>query len=403
MLAVSLACCASLASAQDPEVLKELKALRERVDELEDQQSKLSERVGSRAIVQPYTAKSFDFGGQTSSLFTYMSGESDHAAGHLVTLAELYLKAQVNDEWSLFVAPGFYTFNGGLLDNPVTVGNASDPAFTSDDITQSRLFLSRAYGQWKPGDRFQLQGGVIGSPHGTTNREYFIPARMIAQGSLHTRLFLSNQLYPQLIEGLRASGKLTVGTDDWVDYDVYVGAEPDSANDGVGGARLAYMLGKLGLSVAANYGLGTRTGAAIPATNFGALQSPFPNYVNGTRDYHFAGVDVDWRKGSFMMKSEAYYSGEEGFGDQKAASTEWTWFALDTFGLTYRFDYYDAGSDLNVFAAAVLPRGICTEHVIGLCYNPDPAVRLRLDLHHNNLPRTGDAVQFANFSWSISF
>lgn len=412
-LVCSLACFAAAAVAQapavqdpavqDPAVLKELKALRERVDELEEHQSKLSERVGSRAIVQPYTAKAFDFGGQVSSLFTYMSGDGGATAGHLVTLAELYLKAQINDEWSLFAAPGFYTFNGGLLDNPATPANASDPTLIRDDVTQSRTFLSRIYGQWKPNDAFQVQGGIIGSPHGTTNREYFIPSRMIAQANLHTRLFLSNQLYPQLIEGLRASGKITVGSDDWVDYDVYYGTEPDSSSDGIGGARLAYVFGKQGLTVAANYGSGTRQGSATPATNFGALQSPFPNTFNSTRDYRLAGVDIDWRKGAFMMKSEGYYSMEAGFADQIAASSEWTWFAVDALGLTYRFDYYDSGSDLNVFALAVTPRGIATEHVVGLCYNPDPSVRLRLDMHHINLPNTGDAVQFVNFSWSISF
>lgn len=383
--------------------MKELKALRERVDELEDHQAKLTERVGSRAIVQPYTAKAFDFGGQVSSLFTHMSGNGGSATGHLVTLAELYLKAQVNDEWSVFATPGFFTFNGGLLDNPATPFNSSDPTFTAGDVSTSRTFLSRVYGQWKPSDLFQLQGGIVGSPHGTTNREYFIPSRMIAQSSLHTRLFLTNQLYPQLVEGLKATGKFAVGDNDSVDYDAYFGAEPDSATDGIGGGRLGYLFGKLGLSIAANYGIGTRQGSSTPATNFGALQSPFSSSFNTKRDYRFGGLDLDWRKGAFLMKTEGYYSQEAGFGDQIAASTEWAWFALDAFGLTYRFDYYDSGSDLNVFALAVRPRGISTEHVIGLCYNPDPAVRLRLDLHHNNLPNTSNSVDFINLSWSISF
>lgn len=71
--------------------------------------------------------------------------------------------------------------------------------------------------------------------------------------------------------------------------------------------------------------------------------------------------------------------------------------------MTYRFDYYERGSDLNVFTASVQSLNWVTEHVVGLNFNPNNSVRLRLDLHHMNLPNTDDTVDFVNFSWSASF
>jgi hypothetical protein len=393
--------------AQDPEVQKQLKELRERIDELEEQQLKTGERLGSRSLVQAYTAKSLDLGGHLTSVFTYIDGESDSEAGHMVSLVELFLKAELDDQWSLFATPGFYTFNGALLDNPATPTAPGDPLFTRDSIAESNVFLSRVYGQWKHSDRLIVQGGIVGSPHGTTNREYFIPSRTIGVGSLHTRYFLTNQLYPQLVEGLRASGKYSF-EQDWIEYDAYFGVEDNSADDPIGGARAGYVFADLGLTVAANYGRGTRESLPtapvnLIASNFGALQSPFRSQFNFGRDYQFGGIDVDLRIGEIVGKTEAYYSAEDGFEDQRAFSSEWTWFAATQWSFGYRFDYYDPGEDFDVFALAVVPTGHSTEHVLSVNFNPNQSVRLRLDFHHNNLPGSDDTADFVNFSWSISF
>lgn len=395
----------ALAVAQDPAaVQKELAELKARVGELEDQQAKTSERIGGRAVVQAYTARSLDFGGHVTSVFTSMSGENGTATGHAVTVLELFLRAQIDDQWSLFATPGFYTFNGALLDNPATFADPSDPTFVAAESSEAQTFLSRIYGQWKYSDALQVQGGIVGSPHGTTNREYFIPARTIAQANLHTRYFMANTLYPQVVEGVRGLGKMMVGDGaNYLEYDAYFGGEDDSPDDLISGARLAYVFGDVGLSVAANYGRGTRTGSATPGTNFGALQSPFPPSFNTTRDYQFGGIDVDWRQGNLISKTEAYYSAEEDYEDQRAFSTEWTYFVSPQWGLSYRFDYYDSGSDFNILASAVTPRGHSTEHTIGVCYNPNESVRLRLDLARNLLPDTDETVDFVNLSWSLSF
>lgn len=403
---LSAVCLAPLVAAQDPDVQSTLEEIQERLDEIEELQAETSEKVAGTPV-QAYSATQFDLGGHITSMFSHIEGEASTDTGHVVSLVELFLKAKVNEEWSIFASPGFYTFNGALLDNPATPTVAGDPTFIPDNATTENLFISRAYGQWKPNDQLELQGGIVGSPHGVSNREYFIPARAIAAASLHTRVFLANQLYPQNIRGLKASGKYTVGESDWVEYDAYFGSDSGSAGLGLGGARVGYCFGELGLTVAANYGKGTRSATTTPTTNFGVLQTPFAPAVNLQRGYQLGGIDVDWRQGSFVFKGEAYYSAEDGRGvtDQRALSAEATWWVDDEWGVSYRYDFYDAGADQNVFLPGmpILDLGHSTEHVLGVTYNPHPAVRLRLDLHHNNLPNSPNTAQYANFSWSISF
>lgn len=395
---------APMVLAQDPDLSKEVAALRARLDELEEQQTKTAERLGSRAPVAAFSADAIDLGGHLSSFFTHMRGDGGDATGHLVSLFELFVKAQVDEQWSVFATPGFYLFNGALLDNPATPQAGSDPAFTADDSTQVRTFLARLQAEWEPSDLLQVRGGIVGSPHGTTNREYFIPARQIAQASLHTRFFLGNQLYPQQVVGAAVAGRIPIGSSgNRIDYDAYFGSEPDSADDGIGGARLAYVWGESGLSVAANYGRGTREVTSDPTTNFGVLQAPFPLGRFAARDYEFVGLDVDWRLGSLIHKTEVYSSREEGFADQFAASTETSWFVTPQWAVTYRFDYYDPGSDLSPLLSAVAPQGHATEHVVGICFDPTDGVRLRLDGHHLRLPQSDETVEFYNFSWSVSF
>lgn len=390
--------------AQEPDLRKEVAALRARLDELEEQQATIADRLGNRALVQSFSADALDVGGHLSSLFTHMHGDGGDGTGHMVSLFELFVKARLGEQWSVFATPGFYLYNGALVDNPITPTSSSDPAFLADDSTQVRTFLARLQAEWAPSDLVQVRGGIVGSPHGTTNREYFIPSRQIAQGSLHTRYFLGNQLYPQQVVGFAVAGRVPVGSSgDRIDYDAYFGSEPDSADDGIGGARLAYLFGASGLSVAANYGRGTREAVPDATTNFGNLQSPFALGRFAARDYELVGLDVDWRLGALIHKTEVYSSREEGFADQLAVSTETSWFVTPQWAVTYRFDYYDPGSDLAPLLSAVAPQGHATEHVVGVCFDPTAGVRLRLDGHHLLLPQSDETADFLNLSWSVSF
>lgn len=410
----ALACGALHAAlaAQDPKTEATLQDLRQRVEELEEQQLATAERVGGRALLQAYTAASVDLGGHLTSVFASLFGEQSTETGHVVSLIELYLKARIDDRWSVFATPGFYTFNGALSDDPVTVSITGDPVFLASETSLSSVFLSRGYGEYVFDDRLRLQGGIVGSPHGTVNREYFVPARTIVAGNLHTRYFLENQLYPQQLLGVRALGKLVVGGENWLDYDAYFGADDDSPSDAITGLRLAYTCDRLGLTVAGNYGRGTREGfppapltdpAPLFTANVPFLEAPFPGRFNLTRDYQFGGVDVEWRTGSLLARTEAYYSAEADVADQRAFSQELNWFASDTWTLSYRFDWYDTGADLDPFGTTLLPRGHASEHVAGVCWSPREGVRLRLDAHHLLLPNTSDTLDYVNLSWSLSF
>lgn len=213
------------------------------------------------------------------------------------------------------------------------------------------------------------------------------------------------------MNGIAVSGKLPTGDHGRVEYDAYFGSQDDSPSRPLGGARLAYVFTDIGLTVAGNWGAGRRPGVtgADLLTNVALLQAPFAPDFNGGRDYSFGGLDLDWRLGAFVAKTELYYSAEEGYLDQRALSSEWTWFARPEIGLSYRFDYYDRGSDDVVvavtpsIATAPFDVGHATEHVIGICYDPNPSVRLRLDYHHLLMPASSDQVDMFNLSWSISF
>ncbi len=399
------------AAAQDPETRRELQELRQRVDELEEQQAKTADRLGGRALLQAYTARSVDVGGHLTTVFASMIGNGSTETGHLVSFVELYLKAEIDDRWSVFATPGFYTFDGGLVDDPATPATTGDPLFTASETGLAGTVLSRAYGEYAAGDRLQVQAGIVGSLHGT-NREYFIPTRVIAAGSLHTRYFVANQLYPEQVLGVRGTGKLPIGAGHRVEYVADFGPEAGSPAGGRGGARLAWHADDAGATIAANYGRGTREGFPIapssaPAPlftgNVPVLQAPFTSRFNLSRDYEFGGLDVELRCGAFVARTEAYYSAERDVEDQRVLSQQVNWFVDDSFTVSYRFDYYDAGADLDPLGTTVRSLGHATEHVVGLCWCPREGVRVRLDVHHQLLPNSDETIDFVNLSWSLSF
>lgn len=388
---------------QDPaKVTAEIAELRQRLDELEEQHLRFADRIGSRPLAQSYSGRALNLGGHVSSLFTHMDGVNGNTTGHVVSIFELYVKAQIDDHWSLFATPGVYLFNYGLLDNPGTPATW-DPLLVRGNESSVDTYIARLLAEWRYNDELVVQGGMVGTPHGPANREYFIPARQIAQANLHTRYFLGNQLYPQQVLGGKLSGRIDFAGESYrLEYDAYFGAEAEQPDDGIGGARLAVHSVATGLTLAANYGRGTRA-AADPTTNFGALQAPFPGSRFGTRDYEFVGLDLEWRQGDFVHRTEAYLSRERGFADQRAFSSETSWFCHPRWAISYRFDYYDPGSDWNPLLSAVRSDGQATEHVLGLCFLPTDSVRLRLDAHHLRLPRSDDSLNYFNLSWSISF
>ncbi|MCB9879968.1 MAG: hypothetical protein H6835_20445, partial [Planctomycetes bacterium] len=109
----ALAALPAFARAQD--VKSELQDIKDRLDAIEEQQAETSEKVDGRSLVKAFSADSFDFGGHVTSLFSDIEGKSSSKVGHVVSLVELFVKARLNSELSVFATPGFYTFNGALL------------------------------------------------------------------------------------------------------------------------------------------------------------------------------------------------------------------------------------------------------------------------------------------------
>ena len=388
--------------AQDPttaELAETIQELQERIDELEELALETDERVGSRALWSAFGAKSVDLGGHVTSVFTHLEGDDASETGHFTTFLELFFKIQLDEKWSVFMAPGF------LVDNFPNQTNPRVPAISNDNPTSS-VFLARAYLEYQQSEAFGVQVGLIGTPHGIVNREYFVPSRLVGQGPLHVRQFLTNQLYAQLFTGAKASGRLNL--DDKANrafiYDAYVGVETVNPNEVFTGGRAGYRIEDLGLEVAFNYSHGTRqTFAELNPTLIGlfplgvnALQSPFPSQPPTRGSYDVFGFDIDWRKNQWVSKIELYATAEENAQDKRVMSYQLSYFWTPQIATTYRFDYFDFGYNL----------GVAREHLVSLMYSPIEAVRFRLDAHRQQLPNVGpgaDDLTFVNLSMSASF
>ena len=390
--------------AQDPvlELRREFEArlgeLERRLAEQEEHNAELEERIGSRAALQSYSARSVDLGGHLSALWTGFHGRDGTSVGNYAALLELYLKAQVDEHWSLFATPGFFTASGISFVDP------DEPVFGRLDRSEAvdfAVLMTRAYAEYHAGDALRWRAGVIGTPHGTINREYFIPSRITGLTPLMTRLFTGNQLYAQMLIGTSLSGSVPIGAagGNELQYEAYFGSETNDSDDPEGGARLGLRLDDPGATVAVNWGRGRRssftdlTGFPVQFNTPIAGHFPWPSASDTRHAYEFVGVDLDVRKGDLQLQAEAYHSREAGGEDHKGAFLQPTWFFTPGFAISYRFDYFDTGAD----------RGHATEQVLTLLHDASANVRLRLDFHHMELPASDASLQFLNFSFSTSF
>jgi hypothetical protein len=214
-----------------------------------------------------------------------------------------------------------------------------------------------------------------------------------------TRLLTDNLLYPQILVGASVSGRVSDGGKDALQYDVYVGAETVDPGSPEAGARIGYEFGDSGLVLAVDYGHGrrpsfTQVTGLPPSFNvpFGG-QYPWPTYSDVRHTYDFSGIDCDWHKGAWLLQSEAYYSAEQGMQDKIGVYVQPTFYFSPKWAISYRYDYFDPGEN----------RGYGTENVVTLLHDYDKNVRLRLDLHHLELPHSPSAADFVNFSFSTSF
>lgn len=385
------------AGTQDPDKA-EIQELRDRITDLEDLVLETDEKVGSRALWNAYSdVDNVDLGGHLLSSFTHMDGDQGSETGHYITLLELFVKVKFDDNWSLFASPGFFN---------VTVANQTNQANPTLSPNNTGLIVARSFLEYKDGEKFSVQAGVIGTPHGVTNREYFLPSRLILNGPSHVRTFLSNQLYALNMFGARAAGRINLEEDASraFIYDAYLGTATDNPNELLFGGRAGYRLEELGLEIALNYSHGTRGTfaennpmlAAFGAMNPIVAQSPFPSAHPFRASYDVFGVDIDWRKDANFAKVEVYTTEEENFQDKDAVSFRVGRFWTPQFATTIGWDYFDYGYNL----------GVSRETTLGLMVEPIENIRIRLDSIYQQLPNVGpgiDDLAIFNLSFTAAF
>ncbi|MFT5051782.1 MAG: hypothetical protein ACI8QZ_003205 [Chlamydiales bacterium] len=365
----------------------------ERIEELEDLVFDLDSRIGSRATWQAYSAESVDLGGALSVVGTRAHGDDSNTTSVNTAFFELYLKAKIDEEFSVFATPGFFwltapTFTDGA--NPMTTPTTN----------QSGVTFQRAYGEWHPTDAINLKVGRFGTQHGVITSEYFVPSRIITMAPLMARVIGENTLYPQKLDGLQFSGNRASGSNVF-EYMAYLGVDTIDSEAFDTGFRAGFVMEELGLSVAVNVGHAKRTGftaltGAPTSLNLSGFWSPFPIISNSDETYEFYGVDLDYRDGPWVIKSEAYTSDEHGGQpDRGGAYVQPAYYFTPEWSLAARADHFVAGQGL----------GKASEGVLSLNFNPNANVRYRMDYHLLDLPSaaTANEVQMLVFSASFSF
>lgn len=403
LAALSLTILAGAPLAQDAALEEQLAEQSERIDELEEMLFDLDSRTGSRPPFLSFSGLSADLGGHVSTFSSFANGDASSVQNMSALFFELYVKAQIAEDWSLFATPGIYWYT----DLQFADGqNPDSPLNGQDTIT-----MQRAYGEYHPSDGVNFKFGRWGTGHGVITREYFVPTRLVAMAPMMVRVFGVDTLYPQKLDGLKFGGSRALG-DKTLEYSAYVGADTFDTKEFAVGGRAALVFDELGLSLAGNLGHGHRTGAGDlapppsmggppPGTppvffNFPAFWSPFPAASDATNDYTFYGVDLDYRRGDWVVKAEYYRSSEEGQPeDREGYYVQPAYFLTPEWGVIGRYDYFDFGGG----------RGDATELVGGVVYDPHPNVRFRVSAHQLDLPKTNTAqdVLFGTLSATFSF
>lgn len=372
---------------------KELEELRERVTDLEDTSDEVDEKLGSRALAKAFSAMELSVGGHIVNVFPFYDGEDSSTGGHYAMFTELFIRAQVADNWSLMATPGFYAASTTSQADP------NNPSITKSLGSPTHgVLTTRAYLEYSDSDELRVRAGVFGTPHGVINRLYFIPSRLMMQTPMMERPFTANQVYAQYLAGVSAGGKLRVGeAGDRFEYDAYVGVETDDPADQEIGGRVAYHSEALSTTFSLNAGGGRRpdfTSVTGRPSSFNvAVANPFPVYSNSRNRYLFYGIETETNLEKAVIKTQLYKSSEEDLQDKIGGFAQGTYFVTPTVGLTYRFDYYNAGHN----------RGIAREHGFGLVWDVASNVRFQLQGFHQQQPVLDADLNYILAGFSVAF
>jgi len=355
----------------------------QRLDALEEQLFDLEERVGDRAVVHAFDGLALDIGGFITQTYTVALGEDSNESSPNQTLFELLIKAQVTEDWSIFLAQGF------LREADLDFSDRRNPTFRS---SANRVPQIIAWTNYKISDALELQFGRFVTPHGIINIEHFPPVLLDINQPQFLRPFSGATIFPNFLLGGQAHGKLFMGADDQdiLQYNAYVGMFAAEPEDVLAGARVAYTFSDLGLTIGANYAHGRRQKGDSSLGNLsivGALSKT-------TNDYNTVGVDVLIDKGALLWKNELFYSFEEnGAEDRIAFYTQPAWRINDKWIAFYRFDFLDPGQGIG--------EGI--EHMVGVNFLPISTIRLRAVYIFKQFNNPDEDANIFQLSATISF
>lgn len=314
----------------------------DRVDEIEEAVFDVSERIGSREVINAFEGMSVDIGGFLHSTFTTADGEDSSAQSYNRNVFELLVRADFNKNWSAFIAQAFIRESDVNFDDP---GQRRDPSFRQVSKTPQVI----AWSNYKYNDALNVQFGRFITPHGIINIEHFPAILLDTEQPLFLRPFGGQTIFPNFVSGAQIHGKKFTDSGDSLHYNFYVAEFAGNNDDLIAGGRAAYTFDKLGVTIGVNASNGDRS-------------------VGTSSEYEMLGVDVLIDKGKLLWKTEYFSTDEDSGRDREAYYTQPAWRISDRWTAFYRYDFLDNGAG----------SGDQTENMLGVNYTPQANIRLRL-------------------------
>ncbi len=347
----------------------------ERLDELEEIVDDIGENIGSRAVVNAFEASSLDVGGFMHSTFTHVDGEDDSVSGFNRQIFELLVKANLNDDWSAFFAQAFIRQSEILFDDDGDgiVNEPGERRFPRFNIgAASPLVIGWA--NYRHNDLLNIQFGRFITPHGIINIEHFPAILLDPEQPQFLRPFGGQTIFPNFVNGLHLHGQNNIGNGgNYIKYNFYTSNFVGNGEDLVSGGRLSHTWEDLGLTVGGNFAHGERNSLI-------------------DSDYDMYGFDVHIDHGSFLWKSEIFFTDEDTGNDRLGYYLQPAWHINPQWTAFYRYDFLDNGGTT----------GDTVENMFGINYTPLSNIRLRGTITHRDFEAAGGATDANALIYQLS-
>ena len=317
-----------------------------------------------RANVHAFDAMHFDFGGYLHTGMTYIRsdlGDFEHLSFNIQEV-DLIMKAMLREDLMFFAALSF-SYNSALdMEDP-------DSPFFREFCWNSCVDV--AWANYTYADWLQVQWGRFATPMGIINIEHFQPMLMEALKPMFLRPHGGETIFPTHLTGLNVHGKVYMGDNDsmMIEYNAFTGTYDAGPINILAGARVAWSMMEIGLTVGGNFFHGKRAGGTFcgEETYNYTWQDIFSDEIN---DYNLVGIDVLWDWDHFIWKNEFFYSWEDDMAnDIFAFYTQPAYRLNDNWLFFYRYDVLRTNPVNSNW------RG--SEHILGVNWLPYPNVRVR--------------------------